>query len=189
MQALQCEAPVPKATAPLSPAFNVAVQTIARRLFPCGFDVAAVHQPKSGVDFMLATPIPPYAPSTLAELTAHIARTGRMLVSGDFSDKTIYADAETNFAFRAWHDWHHWKHQIPFTLAGEREVCRLQERNLVTVYGPKTAAGFIPLLRAEVIGQAEYYTFHGTFPRNQMAFVKAYLLFRDPHTALRSWAI
>ena len=167
MNILQSERPdtQPK-LGPLSPAFNVAVQTIARRLFPCGFDVAHETPGKPGI---LS------APATLRQLTLHIQRTGRMLVSGEHSATTIYACPETNFAFRAWHDWHHWRHQIPFTLAGERQVCAQQERDLRIVYGSRTAASFIPLLRAEVIGMAEYFQWHGEFPKDQQAFVLNWL--------------
>ena len=146
--------------------FNVAVMTIARRLFPGGYDVAED------------------APSTLEALTAHIARKGRMLVYSGASDATIFGDREHNYAFRAWHDWHHWKRQLPFTPEGEREVARHQENDLYRVYGqPRTEEEQLRrrtharLIDCEINGQIKYAQNHnGEFPKDQIAFARMYLI-------------
>jgi hypothetical protein len=140
---------------PLCNHFNVAVQTMAARLFPTGFDTS--------LD----------APSTLADLTDHIAKTGRMLVYSGHSDQTIFDCEATNHAFRAWHDWCHWKFQLPFNAEGEAAACKVQQGHLATVYGadhwmlPK----WNRILDAEINGQLEYAAKHGDFPTNQAAFV------------------
>lgn len=152
--------------------FNIAVRTIAARLFPCGYDVAEV------------------APESLEELTAHIAATGRMLVFSGASDSTIYTCRETNYAFRAWHDWCHWKGSHPFTIAGERAVMEMQRDHLRTVYGNHPD---LPLwdaiLEAEIIAQAERHESTGAFPMDQRTFVEelvAEIMHRDQSARLRA---
>lgn len=140
---------------PLDAGFNVAVQTIARRLFPTGYDVAEE------------------APATLEQLNAHIAATGRMLVWSGASERTIFDDAETNYAFRAWHDWCHWKGQLPFNEEGERAAYAMQLDHLRTVYGERPE--WEAILHAEVVGQFDYAAEHGHFPEDQRAFVASYL--------------
>lgn len=173
---------------PLSVAFNIAVQTVVRRLLPCGFDVAP--EPRDVFDEIAQHFKPdsfPRAPSSLAELTAHVARTGRILVSGEHSGCTIYGDPEINYAFRAWHDWHHWKGQFAFDEKGERLTYEAQARDLDTIYGPRTAAPLKRILHAEVIGQWEHERAWGAFPVDQRAFVAAYLAHGSRAVLLRNW--
>lgn len=136
--------------------FNIAIHSICARLFPCGYDVAEI------------------APNNLQDLTAHIERTGRMVVWSGAADSTIYADAETNYAFRAWHDWCHWKGQHEFTLAGERAVLEMQREHLRTVYG-RSHPDFelwSAILEAEIIAQATIHAESGEFPQDQRRFVE-----------------
>ena len=137
---------------PLCRAFNVAVHTMSQRLFPMGFDVS------------------PDAPSTLEALTKHHEKTGRFLISSLYSDHTIYACAETNHAFRAWHDWVHWHLQEPFESAGECHVCARQQSQLRARFGPgKQTDRFCGLIYFEVMEQVYYKNEHGQFPDDQMA--------------------
>jgi hypothetical protein len=157
---------------PFCLSFNIAVRTIAARLFPCGYDVAEA------------------APNSLDELNAHIAETGRMLVYSGASDSTIYACPETNYAFRAWHDWCHWKGQHPFTIAGERAVMQMQRDHLRTVYGPthRELCIWDAILEAEIMAQAERHESTGAFPVDQRTFVEelvAEIMQRNPVTRLR----
>lgn len=161
---------------PLSRAFNVAVKRMAELLFPAGYDV------KSGNA----------APDTLARAKAYLARTGRICVSADYSENTIFADRETNYAFRAWHDFHHIRLNAGFDRAGEDAVFRAQLVDLERVYGVNTVhsrgadkcrPSFADLLQAEVLGQLDYQDRHnGEFPADQMAFVLAFLA--DPVRAI-----
>lgn len=142
-------------TQPLSQAFNAAVQTIANKLNPCGYDID---------DFPHRV-----APSSLRQLNWHIEIFGRILVSGEHCDNTIYA-------FRAWHDWTHWHLQAEFTPEGERAVCEEQKRHLHKLgFGTK----FDVLIDCEVVGQLEYQARYGEFPRDQYAFTLGYLIGRD----------
>jgi len=148
---------------PFNVAFNVAVNHIASKLFPCGFDVA-----------------PDAIDADLPGITAQFAN-GRAVVSSLFSDNTIFACPETNYAFRAWHDWCHVKGQHPFTLEGEAAVARMQIEHIRALYGEgdfldKAAA----LIRAEVIGQAAYKAATGDFPVDQRAFVREMLRWNLP---------
>ena len=145
---------------PFNLAFNVAVNHIAGKLFPCGFDVG------------------PDAPATLEALNAQFA-TGRHKVDNRRSDNTIFACPETNWHFRAWHDWCHWKGQHAFTLEGESAVARMQIEHVRGLYGDgPTLDAFSQLILAEVVGQAAYYAASGEFPADQRAFVRAFLGWR-----------
>lgn len=151
-------------TTPLNTRFNVAVNHIASRLFPCGFDVADS------------------APGTLDSLLKHYLATGRVMVWGGASEQTIFADSETNFAFRAWHDSKHIFATLPFTLAGETQAFAMQATDITALYDGQTARDFIAILRAEIIGQFEYKESLGGFPIDQIGFVRLYL--SDPLAAL-----
>ncbi len=143
---------------PLDRSLNVAINHIAGRLYPTGFDVGDP------------------APSTLTNLRAHVARTGRMLVWSGGSTDTIYDDDETNYAFRAWHDWHHWRHGYAFDLAGETLAYHGQCRDLELLYpGHDRLSAWKRILWCEVVGQAVYLAHHGKFPPNQRAFVEGCL--------------
>lgn len=143
---------------PLDRAFNVAVNQIANRLFPTGFDVGAE------------------APDSLLGIVAHVKATGRMLVWNGASSRTIFADPETNYAFRAWHDWCHWRGNLPFTLEGERQAAAMQMDHVRTLFGDgPIARRFCRLIEAEVIGQAECYARTGGYPLDQRAFTVSYL--------------
>ena len=136
--------------------FNAAVLTICNRILPAGYDVAAV------------------APETYEELIAHLDAGRRMLVYSGGAEQTIYGDSEVNYAFRAWHDWCHWRGRHDFSLAGERATCAMQGAHLVALYGESAQTTWRRrILRAEIIGQREYFDRHGEFPDNQRAFVES----------------
>lgn len=142
---------------PMSVAFNAACYAMANRVLPLGFDVSSE------------------APSTLEALNHCIETNKRMVVSNENSESTIFADAETNYAFRAWHDWTHWHLQAPFTLEGECMVACQQVRDLAKVYGERTANQFAKLVYEEVIGQALAFAIAGNFPKDQTAFAQSFL--------------
>jgi hypothetical protein len=103
------------------------------------------------------------APSSLKEL----AQLTSMVVWQGGSEATIYGDPTVNHAFRAWHDSLHLKLNAPFTLAGEKLVALEQARIIGGNYGK--------IVIAEVVGQAEHFEKHGTFPIDQKAFITEYL--------------
>jgi len=143
---------------PLDIGLNVAVQHIAARYCPTGFDVSES------------------APNSFNELITHIETTGRICVYSGGSDQTIFADAETNYAFRAWHDAIHFNNRFEFTTLGEFETWRAHCRDLFKLFGEnKKTHKWADLLYAEIVGQAEYLARHGSFPANQYAFTVDYI--------------
>lgn len=141
---------------------NCAVQHIASRLFPTGFDVGDV------------------APDTFDSLRDHVQRTGRMLVWSGASDRTIFGDPEINYAFRAWHDWCHLYGNggqgFPFTREGEAGAVALQQDHLRALYGDTAQTRkWCAILDCEVNGQAQYQAETGQFPADQVAFTIDYL--------------
>ena len=143
---------------PLDRGLNTAILHITSRLFPSGFDVSND------------------APNTYEELRAVPGSGRRMVVYSGGSDATIYGDAEVNYAFRAWHDWGHIRHSLHFTLRDEAAVYEVQRRQLVELYGDSSQTrDWCAILRAEVVGQAEYFILYERFPDDQRAFIKKYL--------------
>lgn len=149
---------------PLSVGFNVAVLHIAGKVLPRGFDVSAD------------------APQGFDSLVAHYAETGRIMVWNGASDRTIFADSQVNFAFRAWHDSRHIVGGFDFTQAGELGVAAMQKANILAIYDGAQAAFYCRLLDAEIMGQFHYFEIHGGFPLDQKGFVVAYL--EDQKSAL-----
>ena len=148
---------------PLDRSFNVVVNQMASRLFPRGFDVV------------------PDAPDTLDKLIALVDSCGRFKVWNGASDKTIFDCAETNYAFRAWHDWCHWKYGFGFDKQGETLALEMQKSHVVKLYGNgPDSKRWLAILEAEVIGQLEYLEDHGKFPDDQREVTRRYL-------AVRGW--
>lgn len=143
---------------PLSRAFNVAVLHITSKVFPCGFDVSAD------------------APQDFDSLMTYYRETGRVCAWNGASDKTIFADSDVNFAFRAWHDSKHVLHWFPFTLLGEIGALKCQKVDVRACYDGAAADLFCRLLDAEIYGQFRYNEKHGGFPIEQAAFARAYLI-------------
>ena len=150
---------------PLDPTLNAAILSIARNLFPDGFDVS------------------PDAPSTYTALKAHLDAGKGLVVYDGGCAGTIYANPAVNHAFRAWNDWSHWRGDHDFSVEGECAVFAMQRRYLLDLYGnnPQTRR-WIEILRAEVIGQRLFYERHKRFVDDQRGFIEAYL--QDPDAAL-----
>ena len=146
--------PVPR---PLSVRFNVAVLHIAGRILPNGFDVSE------------------NAPQTFDSLVAHYEKTGRILVWNGASEKTIFADSEINFAFRAWHDSKHILGNHDFTIPGEMAALELQQADIRAIFDGATADYFCAIVDAEIRGQAMYNLACGGFPIDQAGFARAFL--------------
>ena len=148
---------------PMFPDLNAAIAEIASRL--PRYEVAAE------------------APETYEAIRAHWATTGELKVREGGSAATIYADAGINHAFRAWHDYCHIRGGFDFTIEGKTRTCELQIADLRRIV-PWARPALANVLRAEVIGQANYLKFHGRFPAKQANFVWAYL--KDAGAALRN---
>jgi hypothetical protein len=141
----------------LNPSFNRVVWHMATTLNPQGWDTSS------------------HAPDTLSRLRDTVQASGRMIVSRDHSDHTIFDDPSTNVAFRAWHDWCHLALNAEFDLSGEQAVCALQSAQLIASYGIHNSHLWRKILHAEIIGQAEHCATHGDFPPDQIAFDLAYM--------------
>src|SRR4051812_44598719 len=95
------------------------------------------------------------APSSFRELMG----AERLTVWDGASDATVYGDARVNHAFRAWHDAAHVAGKFPFSLTGEIATAEYQLAQLREAF-PRHPVAWDALIRAEVIGQAEYYAAH-----------------------------
>lgn len=113
-----------------------------------------------------------YAPQTMYEL----AQCERLIIWAGGSDQTIYSDPAVNWAFRAWHDSVHLMHLDHFTfdLAGETHACEMQILQLRQRW-PSMPERWARIIRAEIIGQAQYLAATGDFPVDQYAFIKGAL--------------
>lgn len=146
---------------PFDTKFNVAVLRMAEIVCPAGYDIDITGE---------------IAPTSLPALNDYIARYHRIRVDARHSEGTIFADAEVNWAFRAWHDWTHYTIQAPFDLDGELAVAQRQIADLYRVFGHcRDADRFAKLIMCEVYGQARYYAEHGEFPADQRAFTRNWL--------------
>lgn len=112
----------------------------------------------------------PIAPATLGEL---MSIDGPLVVWDGASDQTIYCDARVNYAFRSWHDAAHIAGRFPFTLEGERAACEFQIAQARAMF-PRLPESLAAAIRAEVIGQTEYFAANGMFPANQAQFHSEY---------------
>lgn len=112
------------------------------------------------------------APASLAQVAQALSETGRLVVWGGGSDKTIYGARELNWRFRAWHDATHLAVGGEFTPEGELATCLAQQdtaRRLLREAGRAEEQ-----LWAEVMGQLEYQAVHGIFPEDQVTFHEQY---------------
>ena len=116
------------------------------------------------------------APSTWAELQAWNRCWGHGFACGVVSlpvhdggcEQTIYPDAQTNYAFRAWHDSLHIANDLSFSRGDEIRVGLIHMQQA-------RAAGLSKrdqdVLIADTIGQIEYYYKRGRYVKNQARFV------------------
>lgn len=165
-------------TQPIDINFNKAVQEMARRLHPDGYDLSA------------------NAPETLEGVTKYYQQHGRFCIFNGASEKTIFGCNKTNYDFRAWHDYHHLQMQAPFTLEGEIQVMEAQQRDIINLCGdaslpftqqPERVKFWCKLLDIEVKGQVEFYLKNGYFIEDQMQFTKEKL--RGTHHDTRHYRL
>lgn len=139
--------------------FNVMVLRMCELVLPGGFD--------RGAD----------APQTLLGLNEYVRRTGRIKISDQNADQSVFGDSEVNLASRAWHEWTHYAYQIEMTPEGEKVAYEHQLVDMMKVYGTDaTSLRWAQMLYADIVGQTEYAQRHGAYPVNQMAFNLAYLI-------------
>lgn len=98
---------------------------------------------------------------------------GRLRVSEDHCENTIFLDPYDNVAFRAWHDALHIRCDFGFDLVDERLVAK-EHRYQCARMG--YSGDVQDLVEADVALQADYFARHGTFPENQLAFIRKALV-------------
>jgi hypothetical protein len=152
---------------PISTALNALVANICAECWPDGFDLSTTD-----------------APNTFKGLKQEYERRGRITVFSGNSDNSIFADVTINQMARAWHDWAHIQANADFSLRGEELACDLQCTQISSRFNATEAEGLIRILRADVIGQAQYYEKHRKYVRRQKDFVVEYLT--DPMAAIES---
>lgn len=110
------------------------------------------------------------APDTFPDLIS----TARLTVWSGASDSTIYGDPVLNWCARAWHDATHLSLGADFSLEGET---RTAEAQIVALYRrfPSAPDVYASIIRAEVIEQASYCYRTGSFPADQVSFVRSVL--------------
>ena len=105
---------------------------------------------------------------SLPELNS--AATSPMVISGRYSDTTMFGDPADNWLQRAHHDHWHLALQADTSLAGERRVAIAQCADIARVAGQTLA----DLVWADIFGQTLYYEQFQGFPMDQAAFVYHY---------------
>lgn len=106
------------------------------------------------------------APSTEAGLF----NCGELVVWSGESDKTIFQDAQVNWAFRALHDTLHLITGLGFSPEEEILLGKIQ----AGIYARECNASMADLVYCEVSLQAEYFKTTGTFVPDQIAFTKTH---------------
>ena len=147
---------------PMYPQFNELVHHVVRKLMPQGYDTT---------DNMLEV-------NTPEKLVRYYNATGRIMVWTGASDCTMFGDAETNHAFRAWHDYVHVMYGFPFTQEGEQLVAKVQQRQACSIgsdYTHQERELFCKLIDCEVNGQVAYFHQHNDFPEDQREFTRQYM--------------
>lgn len=126
--------------------------------------------------------LPHGAPETLADCTAFYNANGKMGVSPGVGNKRLFATANCNEAFDAWHDHCHVKLQASFDLDGEIRVDNCQQDTLQAWWKgsriPVTMAAYnraSALLRAHNVGRLEYWKAYGTSPNDPRSFAYGFL--------------
>lgn len=140
---------------PVDLGWNIAVQTLAKKCLPNGYDVVERFED---------------APTTLQAVSEYAKAKGRLCVAAEDSDGTIFDCPETNIALRAWHDSVHYRFHLAFTVAGEAAAVYVQAAQVYRVYGvsPKTIR-WVQLLLADILGLVIHHKRTGKYPTNKRA--------------------
>ncbi len=142
---------------PLDPSLNQAILQIVKMIFPKGYQVQPSDDKR--------------AQEVWKRFDAGVA-----IAPSNNSGYTIFDDPKVNYAMRVWHDWTHWKLQKTFQNVHEIQVNDQQKRDLIKVFGRTSQTmRWCKILDADTVGQLQYKQKFGDFPRDQHAFVTAYL--------------
>jgi len=120
------------------------------------------------------------APSTYQELRAlREFSPAKIIVYNGGCDNTIFSQSVYNHLFRAFHDFGHLSHGLDFQFKneitlGERQANEVYDAVLPTI-GLERANVVRQIIRAEIIGQIEYYQIHRRYIDDQKTYVIGYL--------------
>ena len=105
------------------------------------------------------------------------AKTGIMTVSTAYNTNTIYRDNSDNLLFRAVHDHLHLMYQLTFSVPDERKIAYVHygllwdylsdlgiNRNIMN--------NILKVYKTDIGGQLDYLEQTGTFPDNQLEYVR-----------------
>lgn len=127
-----------------------------------------------GFSYWPASDAPGTFEGVCAEFKACLCGGGAFRVFDGASDKTIYTNPETNYAFRFWHDVIHAAYKLDFTEQGERATAQKQIDEVSKVFGADSLE--VKLITADTAGQVEYFAKTGGFVENQKDFVYGLIL-------------
>jgi hypothetical protein len=113
----------------------------------------------------LAYSVSKLAPENLRGLKA--ASTSRMVIFGEFSDRTIFGDPRSNHAQRAWHDKYHLALEAETDMLGEWRVAMAQAKDAARLMGDTVADWMF----ADIFGQTLHMWKYSLFPLDQVGFV------------------
>lgn len=115
---------------------------------------------------------------TLNRYVEHFRSTGKIQVwSGGGCENTIFGDPYYNLIGRCFHEFHHVNFKLGYDFASESIVASLQASVLPTEFIFEKE-----LILIDILGQAQYYSLHREFLKNQRLFVVEYMI--DPINAI-----
>ena len=120
------------------------------------------------------------APSTYKAMKEFYLANGYFLIYSGASESTIFSSPEVNVMFRAWHDAGHFLHGLSFKFDDEKRLGVIQAREaywtaLTLGYDLSIARRVKSIVRAEIVGQIEYFEHHKDYVKDQKAYTLKYL--------------
>ena len=122
------------------------------------------------------------------KFVAETKANGYITISLEGCENTIYKTEKDsgvvyNILARLWHDTHHLNSHLGFSANDEVEVCNLQigeflDWHISKGYGDMYGTNIdnaIKIIKADIVGQLEYYTKFKQFVPNQIKFIFDYL--------------
>ncbi len=99
------------------------------------------------------------------------AATSRMVIFGEYSERTIFGGRLNNYRQRAHHDSVHLALQADTSVEGEARVAWQQCLEVERIAGTQLA----DIMYADLVGQTAHMGKYGVFPTEQASFVQEYL--------------
>lgn len=110
--------------------------------------------------------------SLMAAFKDSVTQRKALPVFSGASEGTIYPNKEGNWSFRFVHDVYHALGKHDFSLDGESIVAKMHVEEVSTFFGKDSIEA--KLIRADTLGQVEYFAKTGEFPDVQLPYVMEY---------------